>query len=213
MEELILVKEEGLTSVEFAKIAGKDHSNVIKAIKLINADYEKLNQVSANLVNYKDKKGEKRTMFQLSKEHCMDLAMRYDSITRIKVRMRLQELESKLLPKTFSEALQAAADAQRVIELQAPKIAVHDTITNSNKLSTISEVSALFDIGRTTMYKWLRRHSIVQLEMNKPYQKYIDSGHFDFKIETKNGRSYYTTLVTGKGIVLIGRMRSEDDED
>ena len=82
-------------------------------------------------------------------------------------------------------------------------------ITNSNKLSTVSEVAGLFDIGRNTMYKWLREKGIVQTNINKPYQRYIDSGHFKYKLDEVNRELYYTTLITGKGLTLIGKLMQE----
>lgn len=210
MTDLQIVSDEKISTLDFlVKINGLRFDEGISPIdnnKFINRVEDEIDDLSVGKIFQPTKGGKPQRFYMLNKEQALLVGMRESKIVRRGVLSWIKSLESPKLPKTFAEALQVAADAHKQLELQAPKIAVHDTITNSNKLSNISEVAALYGMGRNNMYRWLREQNIVQIEMNKPYQKYIDSGHFDFKIETKNKKSYYTTLITGKGIALIGNL-------
>jgi len=90
---------------------------------------------------------------------------------------------------------------QEQLELQAPKVNAYDVISNSQRLSTMDEVSKLFGTGRNRLYRWLKTKKIVKPN-NVPYQTFVDRGLFDYKIDTVNGRTFYMTLITGKGIFI-----------
>lgn len=80
------------------------------------------------LVEYKDKKGEGRPMYQLTKKGCLILASGYDALLRERIINRWEELETKQLspiakiPTTFAEALRLAADQAEQIEAQQKQL-------------------------------------------------------------------------------------------
>lgn len=153
MEELI-IKQKGMTSLEIAEVTGKEHKNVIRDIRSLLD--KGVNELNFELVDYKDKKGEIRPMYNLTPKGCLILASGYDPVLREKIIDRLEEDEQKLamrqfdVPQSFSDALLLAAKQQKqieeqqkaieqknlaismqkeTIEKQKPKVKLADTIT------------------------------------------------------------------------------------
>jgi len=136
------------------------------------------------------------------------------------IRLYFIEIEKTLkqyqLPKTFSEALQLAANQAKQIELQQnqinelePKAEVYNQISNAENLLTLNEAAKSIGIGRNKMAKLLRSMKIF-LKNNIPYQEYIESGYFKTKIKTfqKNNsiENYPQTFITGKGITWLNKI-------
>jgi len=56
-----------MTSIEMAELTGKQHKNVMQAIRNMEPAWEKVNGLKFQLVNYRDQKGELRPCYQLTK--------------------------------------------------------------------------------------------------------------------------------------------------
>lgn len=86
-------EKEFMTSLEIAELTGKQHSNVMRDIRgLLD---QGVNEFNFELVEYKDKKGETRPMFKLTKKGCLILASGYNAVLREKIINRWEELEKK----------------------------------------------------------------------------------------------------------------------
>jgi Rha family phage regulatory protein len=217
MKGLIKVSGDTYTSLQMAEITGKRHSEILRDIR---DEMSKLGEaISLSIFaqsDYVNDRGQKQPMYQMGKKGWLQMGARYDAKTRYAIIDFVEKMESALdLPQTFSEALLLAGEQAKQIEEQTllieqskPKVEAYETISNSNKLSTVSQVSALFNMGRNTLYAWLKKYKYV-MGSHKPYQKYIDNGLFDYKIDSANGRSFYVTLITGKGIVHLTEMINE----
>ena len=107
MEEIIkLGRTDTVTSLEIAEITGKKHTHVMRDIRSLLE--QGVNESNFGLVEYKDKKGEKRPMYSLTPKGCLILASGYDAVLREKIIDRLEVLEKKnvpQVPQSFSEAL------------------------------------------------------------------------------------------------------------
>lgn len=120
MEEIIkLGRTDTMTSLEIAEITGKKHAHVMRDIRSLIE--QGVNGSNFGLVNYKDKKGELRPMFELTPKGCLILASGYDALLREKIINKLEELEKNRreqyqVPQSFSEALMLAAKQQEKIE-------------------------------------------------------------------------------------------------
>lgn len=222
MNKLITVKEEGLTSLEFAQIAEKNHTDVLKTIRLLIEDYDKLGLSAPTLSYYTNTQNKKQPVYILNKSHCMDLAMRYDSITRIKVRMRLELLEAKYaIPKSLPDALRLAADiseklefaqtqldvAKIKIEEDKSKVVFADSVIGATNSILIRQFAKLlsdegFEIGQNRLFEWFRLNGYIN-KRNEPYQNYISQGLFEVIERTIGGADNTfvttTTKITGKG--------------
>lgn len=110
-----------MTSLEIAEVTGKKHAHVMRDIRSLIE--QGVNGSNFGLVNYKDKKGEVRPMFELTPKGCLILASGYDALLREKIINKLEELEKNRreqyqVPQSFSEALMLAAKQQEKIEQQ-----------------------------------------------------------------------------------------------
>ena len=124
MKELVLNKET-MSSLEVAELTGKAHFNVMRDIRSLLE--QKVNQINFELVEYTDKKGEKRSCYNLTKKGCLILASGYDAKLREKIIDRWEELEIEklqgfVIPGSFSQALMLAAKQQEQIEEQKKQI-------------------------------------------------------------------------------------------
>ena len=86
-------KIQGMTSVEIAEVTGKMHKHVLRDIR--NLLEQGVNETNFGLVEYKDKKGETRPMYQLTPKGCLILASGYDPVLRERIVNKLEEYQQK----------------------------------------------------------------------------------------------------------------------
>ena len=86
-------KIQGMTSVEIAEVTGKMHKHVLRDIR--NLLDQGVNETNFGLVEYKDKKGETRPMYQLTPKGCLILASGYDPVLRERIVNKLEEYQQK----------------------------------------------------------------------------------------------------------------------
>ena len=96
--------EQRMTSLEIAQLSGKQHKDVLKAIRNMESAWEKVNGRNFALVDYKDQKGELRPCYLLSKTECLYIATKFNDEARARLVIRWQELEE-----------------ERMMEMQQPK--------------------------------------------------------------------------------------------
>ena len=65
-------KVQGMTSLQIADVTGKNHAHVMRDIR--NLLDQGVNESNFGLVEYKDKKGEMRPMYELTPKGCLILA-------------------------------------------------------------------------------------------------------------------------------------------
>lgn len=133
-----LLSKETMSSLQIAEITGKRHDAILRDIRhLITQGVNAHNFVGGE---YTDKKGGKRPCYELTKKGCLILASGYDAKLRERIIDRWEELETEKqkecfqVPKSFSEALQLAADQARQIEEQQKAIICKDRISQKNTI-------------------------------------------------------------------------------
>ena len=82
-----------MTSLEIAELTGKQHKDVMKAIRNMEPAWVKVNGRKFALVEYKDAKGEFRPCYQLTKTECLYIATKFNDEARAKLVIRWEELE------------------------------------------------------------------------------------------------------------------------
>ena len=117
------MKQETMSSLLIAEITGKQHKHVMEAIRTMEEAWVKVNGTKFRLVEYTDKKGEKRPCYQLNKIECLYIATKFNDEARAKLVLRWEELEKSnapQLPSTYLDALKALVvseeEKQRLIE-------------------------------------------------------------------------------------------------
>ena len=232
-----LLSKETMSSLQIAEITGKRHDAILRDIRhLITQGVNAHNFVE---VEYTDKKGEKRPCFELTKKGCLILASGYDAKLRERIIDRWEELESEKqkecfqVPKSFSEALQLAADQARQIEEQQkaieqkdarisklqPKADFADVAFKAEGKVDIGQAAKILGLpfGRNTLFKKLKEKGIL-FNRNEPKQRYIDAGYFELTQLPPIHRNNHPDIIvmkvicTQKGLAFINKLFGVSNE-
>ena len=218
-----LTRQETMTSLQIAEVAGKMHKHVLEAIRTMEPAWVKVNGTKFRLAEYKDAKGEMRPCYQLTKTECLYIATKFNDEARAKLVIRWEELERQnaqpSIPQNFAEALRLAATQQEQLEAQraeleaaAPKVAFANAMLASKNSCLVGELAKIisqngYTIGQNRLFQWLRENGYlgrVGEYYNVPNQRYVEQGLFEVKRSTRSGSSgelynITTTKVTPKG--------------
>ena len=218
-----------MSSKEIAELTEKHHNHVLRDIKQMLQTLDLINNPNLGCQQYQIFKREDNKQIKeifLDKELTLTLVSGYNVILRHKIIKRWQELETKQTPKaptTLLEALELAikkekenlALKQQLQEAQ-PKIEFHDTVESSNTLLSMNDFAKLLTkqygvkIGQNKLMNHLRETGYLMIgrdlsERNKPYQKYMDLGYFEFKyVNTPKGLSVQS-FITPKGQINLAK--------
>ena len=222
-----IVRKETMTSLEIAKVTGRNHKDVMRSIREMEEAWVKVNGRKFALVEYKDAKGEMRPCYSLGKTECLYIATKFNDEARAKLVLRWEELENQtrkneIIMPNFSnpaEAARAWADQyEQRLKLEAkaredaPKVEFFESVAESKDAVEMKAVSSTLNyvaVGRNKLFAILREQNVLQSN-NIPYQKYIDAGYFR-TIETKKNcgtevRIFIKTLVYQKGLDYIRKL-------
>ena len=94
-----------MTSLEIAELTGKNHFDLMRAIRKMEPAWEKVNGCKFALVEYQDKKGELRPCYQLTKTECLYIATKFNDEARARLVLRWQELEREQIILNSSVSL------------------------------------------------------------------------------------------------------------
>ena len=84
-----------MTSLEIAELTGKQHKNVMQAIRNMEPGWEKVAGLKFQLGSYKDANGQLRPCYQLTKTECLYIATKFNDEARAKLVLRWEELETE----------------------------------------------------------------------------------------------------------------------
>ena len=85
--------EQRMTSMEIAQLTGKQHKNVMQAIRNMEPAWEKTAGLKFQLGSYEDANGQMRPCYSLTKTECLYIATKFNDEARARLIMRWQELE------------------------------------------------------------------------------------------------------------------------
>ena len=92
-----------MTSLEIAELTGKQHKDIMRAIRNMEPAWEKVNGRNFALVEYRDKKGELRPCYSLTKTECLYIATKFNDEARAKLVLRWEELEMADVRRKMSD--------------------------------------------------------------------------------------------------------------
>lgn len=120
--------------------------------------------------------------------------------------------QERVIPQSFAEALQLAADQARALEAARPAIQFVEELVSADGLYRMSEVAAILKVsgmGQNNLFAFLRDHKVLYRAngRNLPMRPHIEAGRFEMKAQTYDvGQEKVATstpYVTGKGLVYI----------
>ena len=154
MNELI-TKEQRMTSLEIAEMTGKNHFDLMRAIRKMEDAWEKVNGCNFALVDYRDAKGESRPCYSLTKTECLYIATKFNDEARARLVLRWEQLEKERIQQSAVRHL-LASDADVMTE--AERI-VTNTLVNSHRNAdgciTMKEIAAQYGMDVKDMNSFL----------------------------------------------------------
>jgi phage regulator Rha-like protein len=89
--------EQIITSLDIARLTGKEHKNVLRDIRNMEPAWEKLHQLKFEQMQIREKLPNNgyrlRRVYALTKLECLYIATKYDDVSRAKLVLRWEELE------------------------------------------------------------------------------------------------------------------------
>ena len=82
-----------MTSLEIAEVTGKNHKDVLKAIRKMEPAWQKVNQSNFRLIEYTDSRGRLMPCYQLTKTECLYIATKFNDEARARLVLRWEQLE------------------------------------------------------------------------------------------------------------------------
>ncbi|MFW1970869.1 phage antirepressor KilAC domain-containing protein [Acinetobacter bereziniae] len=149
-------------------------------------------------------------VFQLTLDQCMLVGMRESKAVRKNVLAALKQKQTPLLPQSFAEALQLAADQAKLLELAAPKVTYYDTVVERSTLLNASQVAQKIQMSAVKMNRILESLNVYHRGVKRArlfQQWFIDKGFGEVK-QTELGFSQ--PMFTTKGEAwIIEKLVSE----
>lgn len=99
----IISKEVKMTSIELADITGKRHDNVLADVR---KEIDSLGDEGLLIFkesSYRNSQNKEQPCYEFGRDGAMQLALKYDAITRRKVILKLEELEKMQMPIQYQE--------------------------------------------------------------------------------------------------------------
>ena len=91
--------EQIITSLDIAKLTGKEHKNVLRDIRNMELAWEKLHQLKFEQMQIRENLPNNgyrlRTVYALTKLECLYIATKYDDVSRARLVLRWEELEKE----------------------------------------------------------------------------------------------------------------------
>lgn len=172
-----------MSSLDIAKIAGREHKEVMRSIRNMEPSWQKIAQRSFALGTYKDANNQDRPCYYLNKTECLFISTKFNDEARAKLVLRWEELEIKeravsklpdftnpseaarawaeqydqrqLEAKRADEAEQQVVALTQEIEVMQPKVTYYDTILASNATVTITQIAQDYGMSAVRLNKIL----------------------------------------------------------
>lgn len=161
--------------------------------------------------------GQTYSIFTFPKREACLMAMSYSYEIQAAVFDRMTALEDALtkpvIPQTYSEALQLAANQARQLELAAPKVEYYDKIVERSTLLNASQVAQKIKISAVKLNKLLDIFDVYHKGVKRArlfQQWFIDKGFGEVKqtelgfsqpMFTTKGEAWVIEKLTNEGLV------------
>ncbi len=178
-----------MSSLEIARLTGKPHNDVLKAIRAMEPAWERVTEGKFSRSEYKDPTGRSLPCFELTKIECLYIATKFNDEARAKLVIRWEELEQKaraqmLMLPDFTDPAEAAIawakqyNERKVLALENKRLEDEnivlalenqelkhdknylDLIMRSKALLTISQIAQDYGMSGKAMNKKLAEMGI-----------------------------------------------------
>lgn len=200
-----------MTSREIATLTSKRHDNVTRVCREL-IDQGLTSQIEELTFEHN---GNKYTEFKLCKRDSILLVARLSPEFTAAIVDRWQELEDQqpkhILPQSFSEALQLAANQAAELEAARPAVEFVEKYVESTGNMGFRQVAKLLKIKENNFREFLLTQRIMYRLGSEwmPYACHIDAGRFNVSTGTSDtNHSFNAAKFTPKGVEWVSKLLS-----
>ena len=212
-QSLVAMDAQRMTSLEIAKVTGKMHKDVMKAIRNMEPAWVKVNGRNFALVDYKDSKGELRPCYSLTKTECLYIATKFNDEARARLVIRWQQLEQERMMKNCVRHL-LVTDEDVMHEAE---VIVGRTLTSNNQHAdgciTTQDIGKVYnlkarDLNSFLVDKGIQKWRRGQFRLTPEYEGRGLAQDRLFIYYSKDGKQKERTYLvwTQKGAEMIEKM-------
>ena len=214
--------EQIITSLDIAKLTGKEHRNVLRDIRNMEPAWEKLHQLKFEQMQIRENLPNNgyrlRTVYALTKLECLYIATKYDDVSRARLVLRWEELEKEDVRRKKEEvsASPKLLTTEREILKKGDEIRrgqIEKENAPADGCFTISEVAEMLKTSVKELNQFLVKQDIQFRRDGRYYltPKYEESGfakerafHY-FSLEGEKKERFYL-VWTPEGMEFIRHL-------
>ena len=216
MNQLMVMNNEvTMSSREIAELVGKEHKHVMRDLRVLS---EQLGDMFEGVVQVWTHPQNKQQYeeYAIKRDTCITLLTGYDSVSRMKVIKRWQELEAAkkpAIPQTYAAALLEAGRLAMELELAeaqlaiaAPKVEFVDRYVDATGSYGFRQVAKMLSVKETWFSEFLIEKDIMYRLSKKltAHSEHIDAGRFVSRAGVaKNEHAYTECRFTAKGVEWV----------
>ena len=216
MNQLIAMNNEvTMSSREIAELVGKEHKHVMRDLRVLS---EQLGDMFEGVVQTWTHPQNKQQYeeYAIKRDTCITLLTGYDSVSRMKVIKRWQELESAqkpAIPQTYAAALLEAGrlameleQAEAQLAIAAPKAEFVDRYVDATGTYGFRQVAKMLSVKENWFSDFLIEKAIMYRLSGRltAHSGHIDAGRFVPRAGVaKNDHAYTECRFTAKGVEWV----------
>ena len=216
MNQLMAMNNEvTMSSREIAELVGKEHKHVMRDLRVLS---EQLGDMFEGVVQVWTHPQNKQQYeeYAIKRDTCITLLTGYDSVSRMKVIKRWQELESAqkpAIPQTYAAALLEAGrlameleQAEAQLAIAAPKAEFVDRYVDATGTYGFRQVAKMLSVKENWFSDFLIEKEIMYRLGGKltAHSDHIDAGRFVARAGVaKNEHAFTECRFTAKGVEWV----------
>ncbi len=216
MNQLMVMNNEvTMSSREIAELVGKEHKHVMRDLRVLS---EQLGDMFEGVVQVWTHPQNKQQYeeYAIKRDTCITLLTGYDSVSRMKVIKRWQELESAqkpAIPQTYAAALLEAGrlameleQAEAQLAIAAPKAEFVDRYVDATGTYGFRQVAKMLSVKENWFSDFLIDKAIMYRLSGRltAHSGHIDAGRFVPRAGVaKNDHAYTECRFTAKGVEWV----------
>ena len=216
MNQLMVMNNEvTMSSREIAELVGKEHKHVMRDLRVLS---EQLGDMFEGVVQVWTHPQNKQQYeeYAIKRDTCITLLTGYDSVSRMRVIKRWQELESAqkpAIPQTYAAALLEAGrlameleQAEAQLAIAAPKAEFVDRYVDATGTYGFRQVAKMLSVKENWFSEFLIEKDIMYRLSGKltAHSDHIDAGRFVARAGVaKNDHAFTECRFTAKGVEWV----------
>jgi len=201
-----------MTSLEIAELTGKNHFDVLRAIRNMEPAWEKVTECKFAVSEYKDSTGRKLPCYSLTKTECLYIATKFNDEARARLVLRWEELESEELrvkSEEFATARKLLISDMDILKesenIQGRELEILNG--DLNEYVTTTEIAKSYGLETADLISFLRDMKILQPRgRQRLTSRYADSG----LAENRHCRYYSLKGELKESIYLVWTLKGAE---